>query len=69
MVAGPVEATALGNALVQWRTNGVVADLSEARHLVSLMPEIVVYEPRGDGRVWRELADRLAARRSDEGRH
>jgi len=60
VVAGPVEATALGNAVLQWRTMGAVADLAEARMLVASMPEITTYEPRGDRRPWTDLADRLA---------
>ena len=60
VVAGPVEATALGNAVVQWRTMGAVADLSEARRLIAGMPEIRTYEPRSDARRWAELAERLA---------
>lgn len=60
VVAGPVEATALGNAVVQWRTAGAVADLAEARALIARMPEIRTYEPRGDDRPWVELAERLA---------
>jgi len=68
VTAGPVEATALGNAIVQWRAGGAVTDLAEARHLVARMPEIVTYQPQGDGRAWRDLADRLAEHRTDEGR-
>ena len=68
VIAGPVEATALGNAIVQWRASGAVSGLPEARHLIAGMPEIVTYEPQGDGRAWRDLADRLATHRTDEGR-
>jgi rhamnulokinase len=60
VVAGPVEATALGNAVVQWRTMGAVADLSDARRLIAGMAEIRSYEPHGDQRPWTELAERLA---------
>jgi rhamnulokinase len=65
VVAGPVEATALGNAIVQWRTMGAVTDLAEARRLVSGMPEIRTFEPRGDRQPWQDLAERLA---TSEGR-
>ena len=60
VVAGPVEATALGNAIVQWRTMGAVADLSDARLQVSVMPEITRYPPRGARQPWRDLAVRLS---------
>jgi rhamnulokinase len=60
VVAGPVEATALGNAILQWRTLGALADLAEARRLVAGMPEIRTYVPRGDRQPWADLADRLA---------
>jgi len=45
--AGPVEATALGNALVQGRADGLVAgDLETLRALVRGTQEIRRYEPR-----------------------
>ncbi len=59
VVAGPVEATALGNAAVQWRTLGAVADLAEARAAIAGMPEIVRYEPIGSRLAWRAFAARL----------
>ncbi len=62
VVAGPVEATALGNAAVQWRSLGAVASIAEARARVARMPEITVYEPRGDRAVWDALAARLGDR-------
>jgi len=47
VVAGPVEATALGNVLVQLIALGEIADLSQARAVVraSAGPEIVRFEP------------------------
>ena len=59
VVAGPVEATALGNALVQWQAVGVIGDLAEGRALVSGMPEIRTYEPAGDASAWDAAAARL----------
>ena len=45
--AGPVEATALGNVLVQARAGGLVAgDLEALRALVRATQEIRRYEPR-----------------------
>ena len=47
VLAGPVEATALGNVLVQARANGLVAgDLEALRALVRNTQEIRRYEPR-----------------------
>jgi rhamnulokinase len=48
VVAGPVEATALGNQLVQARTHGVVAgDLWALRERVRRAVTLTRYEPRG----------------------
>ncbi|GLY82540.1 rhamnulokinase [Actinoallomurus iriomotensis] len=55
VVAGPVEATAIGNALVQARADGYDDD---PRDLVRRTQELVTYEPRGDETAW----DRAAAR-------
>jgi sugar (pentulose or hexulose) kinase len=59
VVAGPVEATALGNVLAQARARGVVAGLAEARALVAATQDLRRYEPSGDGARWREAAARL----------
>ena len=48
VLAGPIEATALGNVLVQARAAGVVGpDLADLRALVARTHELVRYEPRG----------------------
>jgi rhamnulokinase len=59
VVAGPVEATALGNAVVQWRVHGTVADLAQARERIALMPELREYHPLGSRQPWEDLASRL----------
>ncbi len=47
VLAGPVEATALGNVLIQARTRGLIAgDLETLRALVRATQEIRRYEPR-----------------------
>jgi rhamnulokinase len=46
VVAGPVEATAMGNILVQAIALGYLADLTEARALVRRSLEVETYEPR-----------------------
>lgn len=45
VLAGPVEATALGNALIQMITLGAVKDLKEARTILKHSQKIETYEP------------------------
>jgi len=49
VLAGPVEATALGNVLVQARAAGDVGSLEEMRALVAASAEPQTYEPRDGG--------------------
>jgi rhamnulokinase len=52
VVAGPVEATALGNLLVQARTLGVVSgDLAALRARIRATTRLHRYEPRTPGRT------------------
>jgi rhamnulokinase len=60
VVAGPVEATALGNVLVQARAHGVVGGLAEMRALVAATQPLRRYEPSGDTAAWDQAAARLA---------
>jgi rhamnulokinase len=46
VLAGPVEATALGNFLVQARADGVVKDLEHLRSLVRETQQVIRYNPR-----------------------
>ncbi|MEV4383993.1 rhamnulokinase family protein [Streptosporangium sp. NPDC049644] len=57
VVAGPVEAAALGNALVQARAQGVVSDI---RALVRQSERLVTYLPEGDDEPWARAQARLA---------
>ena len=62
VVAGPVEATALGNILVQARAAGLVGDLPSTRRLVARTQPLRHYVPRTDpaGRAaWNAAAARL----------
>jgi rhamnulokinase len=60
VVAGPVEATALGNVLVQARALGAVdGDLATLRALLRATQTLTRYEPRGDERAWAEAEQRL----------
>ena len=53
VVAGPVEATALGNALVQARALGAVqGDLTALRALLRTTQQLTRYEPQADERAW-----------------
>ncbi|NUT10131.1 MAG: rhamnulokinase, partial [Nonomuraea sp.] len=60
VVAGPAEATALGNVLTQARAAGLVGDLAELRALVASTQELRRYEPSGDTHAWDEAAARLS---------
>jgi rhamnulokinase len=65
VVAGPVEAAALGNLLVQARAAGVVGPgLAELRGLVRATRSLRHYEPSGDPAAWAAAADRLASART-----
>jgi rhamnulokinase len=46
VIAGPTEATALGNVLLQARTAGDVGTLSEIREVVRRSSEMRTYEPQ-----------------------
>jgi rhamnulokinase len=60
VLAGPVEATALGNVLVQARTAGVVhGGLDALRALLRDTQEIVRHEPSGDAEAWRAAERRI----------
>ncbi|MFJ6016252.1 rhamnulokinase family protein [Streptomyces sp. NPDC092952] len=61
VTAGPAEATALGNILVQARARGLVGDLTGMRQLVSRTQELRHYVPQGDQRAWDGAAARLHA--------
>ncbi|MFI6581252.1 rhamnulokinase family protein [Embleya sp. NPDC050493] len=63
VVAGPTEAAALGNLLVQARAAGsVTGSLADLRRLLRETQPLRRYEPRGDTGVWARAADRLPAR-------
>jgi len=62
VVAGPTEAAALGNVLVQARAHALVGDLTDMRRLLARTQPLTRYEPRGDTAPWRAAEARLAAR-------
>ena len=60
VLAGPQEATALGNALVQARALGRIGpDLASARSLIRATQPLRRYEPAGDARAWAAAATRI----------
>ena len=58
LVAGPVEATAIGNLVVQAMALGELATLEEARDVVARSFVQLTYEP-ADAEVWREARERF----------
>jgi rhamnulokinase len=62
VVAGPTEAAALGNVLVQARAHGLVGDRHAMRRLLARTQPLTRYEPQGGTARWREAEARLAAR-------
>lgn len=63
--AGPAEATALGNILLQARADGAVGDMSGMRELVARTQDVRHYRPRAhDRRAWDAAAARLERGRS-----
>ncbi|MFH9008076.1 rhamnulokinase family protein [Streptomyces afghaniensis] len=60
VVAGPTEAAALGNVLVQARAHGLAGDLAGMRRLLVRTQPLTRYEPRGGTERWCAAQDRLA---------
>jgi rhamnulokinase len=61
VVAGPVEATALGNLLTQVRVSGELSSLAELREVVRASSEVQRYDPV----AWDGAADRFASLREE----
>jgi rhamnulokinase len=59
VLAGPAEATALGNLLVQAIARGLVADLAEGRRLVAASVAPREYLPGRERAAWEEAAGRF----------
>lgn len=58
VVAGPIEATALGNLLVQVRASGELASLAEMRAVIRKSSGVMTYDP-GDASAWEDAAARF----------
>jgi rhamnulokinase len=59
VLAGPVEAAALGNVLVQLRSFGEVGSLAEMREVVRASVSIRTYLPDDDASPWEAIYDRF----------
>jgi rhamnulokinase len=59
VLAGPVEATALGNLMVQAYARGHLASLEEMREAVRRSVEVQEYEPQGTEDEWQEAYEKL----------
>ena len=58
VIAGPVEATALGNTISQWVSLGRFSSIAQGRRWMRSMSDIALYEPRYSG-DWDKAAERL----------
>jgi rhamnulokinase len=59
VVAGPIEATVIGNALVQLITLGEIEDLNHARQFAGNSADLKRYEPEGSTDAWDEAYSRF----------
>ncbi len=57
VIAGPVEATVLGNVALQLIASGQIRDLKEARKIIGHSPDITKYEP-GNTHAWEDAYKR-----------
>src|ERR671917_652413 len=60
ILAGPVEATALGNVMVQAYARGYVESMEEIRAAVRRSTDIDQYTPGGDADEWDELREKFS---------
>ena len=58
VVAGPVEATAIGNAMIQAVADGDVASIAEARDIIRRSFPVDEYEPKNTA-AWDEAYQRF----------
>jgi len=59
VVTGPVEATAMGNLLVQVRASGELASLAEMREVIRKSSDVAVFKP-GKGAAWEDASARFS---------
>ena len=59
VIAGPVEATSIGNLMVQAKTKGLLSSIEEGRKLVANSFDLVTYEPEQTD-AWNEAYQQIA---------
>jgi len=59
VITGPIEATAIGNVLMQAKATGQIASLAEARKLVAKSVELKEYQP-ADAELWQKQYEKFA---------
>ncbi|HZP84314.1 MAG TPA: rhamnulokinase family protein [Chthonomonadaceae bacterium] len=67
VIAGPVEATAIGNVLMQAMGRGYIASLEQAREIVRHSFDLDTYAPSGDRAAWDAAYARFLALREQTG--
>ncbi|HZO90084.1 MAG TPA: rhamnulokinase family protein [Chthonomonadaceae bacterium] len=67
VIAGPVEATAIGNVLMQAMGRGQIGSLEQAREVVRRSFELITYTPAGDASAWDAAYARFLALREQTG--
>jgi rhamnulokinase len=68
IVAGPVEAGAIGNLLVQMNTTDEIEDIAERRALIRRTVTLDEYEPQNRD-AWIDATDRVASMVESDGFH
>jgi rhamnulokinase len=68
VVAGPAEAAALGNLMVQALATGDLDDVTQGRVAIGSSVKLATYEPRSEGGRWEEAAARMRSFRAATGR-
>jgi len=59
VITGPIEATAIGNILMQAKAVGQIASLADARKLVAKSVELKEYQP-ADAELWQQQYEKFA---------
>jgi sugar (pentulose or hexulose) kinase len=67
VIAGPFEATAIGNLMVQVKVSGEVKDMNEIREVILDSFEVESYEPK-ESSIWAEQYDRYLTIKEQYGR-
>jgi rhamnulokinase len=60
VIAGPVEATAMGNLMAQVRASGEIASLAEMRQSIRASSEVASFSPK-DAATWEQATERFDA--------